>query len=348
MIGSSSEHSNVTFCVRADGVDSAHCRLVFDESNGSCEMTSLTSVSTTWLKRPLGDWEEVFCGDSRTMFPNDAFRLGTGLVFEMRRFNSGFASSQGIRPSMEDAEVLIDSLLPGLSWYGCYDGHGGSECSKFVQKHLHVNFVNEMSENVSASSICEALMSAFALTESQFRDFAVGMSSNVGSVVNVCVLWSGSIFCANLGDARAVLASGTELSVDHKPGSESDRITASGGSVVNGRVNGRLAVSRAIGDFEFKNSVPEKSLVSPIPEIRIHRIMPTDDFLIIACDGLFDVMSSAEAIEFVHKRVEAFTKRNEEPDARQIAIDLVTESVMKRNTHDNVTVLIVFLKQFCH
>lgn len=83
------------------------------------------------------------------------------------------------------------------------------------------------------------------------------------------------------------------LSFDHKPQNEGEkaRICAAGGFVDFGRVNGNLALSRAIGDFEFKKSAdlpPEQQIVTAFPDVTIHEIGEDDEFLVIACDGSSD------------------------------------------------------------
>lgn len=80
------------------------------------------------------------------------------------------------------------------------------------------------------------------------------------------------------------------LSFDHKPQNEGEkaRITAAGGFVDFGRVNGNLALSRAIGDFEFKKSAdlgPEQQIVTAYPDVVVHEMTDDDEFLVIACDG---------------------------------------------------------------
>ena len=297
------------------------------------------------------------------LHPNDQFRFGVGLndptAFEFLRFNSGTGSAQGIRPTMEDEEVLIDDLvissLPDLavSWYGCYDGHGSNECARFLSKNLHKIFQSNFPQRfpISVNDIASSFVRTFVAADTEFESYAKqrGISQNVGSVVVVVCIVDRIIFCANLGDARAILARGdgsiVGLSQDMKPTvpSESERIKRAGGQVINNRVNGRLAVSRAIGDFEFKSA----GIVSNIPEVRAVEMKHDDEFVLLACDGLFDVMASEEVGKFVRTRVAACIERNEEPNPKQIAIDLVTESIMKRNTSDNVTVMIIFLKKFC-
>lgn len=71
---------------------------------------------------------------------------------------------------------------------------------------------------------------------------------------------------------------------------EKNRITAAGGFVDFGRVNGNLALSRAIGDFEFKKSAdlpPENQIVTAFPDVEEHDITEEDEFLVIACDGMY-------------------------------------------------------------
>jgi len=317
------------------------------KTGGTQQILGKENSGELWIR--LGQTDQ-------TLFPGDQIRIGQGgPIFEVRRFCSGSGSAQGIRPTMEDEDIMIDDLpilhLPDLriSWFGCYDGHGSFECSNFVKKHLHRNFLHSMSasSNVSVDTIKNAFINAFKETDNEFEKFANqrGISQNVGSVVIVVAIINDFLFCANLGDARAVLSSGgntIDLSRDMKPNvpEETERIKKFGGQVINNRVNGRLAVSRAIGDFEFKSA----GLVSNVPEIRmIRRDQVNDEFIVMACDGLYDVMSSNEVVEFVRDRI----RRNPEAaDPNQIAVDLVTESIMKRNTSDNVTVMIILLKKY--
>lgn len=115
----------------------------------------------------------------------------------------------------------------------------------------------------------------------------------------MAIITKNEIIVANSGDTRCVLASSgiaKDLSIDHKPDlpNEKRRVTRAGGFVEEGRVNGVIAVSRAIGDWEYKNSnlKPEDNMVSAYPEIMIEAIKPEHDFLIIACDGIWDCLTS--------------------------------------------------------
>jgi len=125
-----------------------------------------------------------------------------------------------------------------------------------------------------------------------------------GSTAIGALLTPTHIIVANCGDSRCILVRDHEvvaMSEDHKPYNEGEqrRIEAAGGSVTMRRVNGDLAVSRALGDFVYKQQrgLPaEAQQVSAEPEIRIVPVSPgKDQYLLLACDGVWDVMSNADA-----------------------------------------------------
>ena len=129
-----------------------------------------------------------------------------------------------------------------------------------------------------------------------------------GSTAVSALISSTHIFMANCGDSRAVLSragSAFFSTADHKPVNpqEKERIVRAGGSVLIQRVNGSLAVSRALGDYEYKQvegKGPCEQLVSPEPEITvIERDALADEFLCLACDGIWDVLNNAELCDFV-------------------------------------------------
>ena len=155
-----------------------------------------------------------------------------------------------------------------------------------------------------------------------------------GTTIVVVVVTPDWIVCANAGDSRAVFskngAKAVPLSYDHKPDDEVEekRIRDAGGYVAGGRVEGDLAVSRGLGDFRFKeqNTVLRGSRfyedgksgdskssdssdsmlkvddqkVSPVPDIVVqNRNRDLDEFIIIACDGIWDVQSNYEGVKMV-------------------------------------------------
>lgn len=153
------------------------------------------------------------------------------------------------------------------------------------------------------------------------------------------------ILFSNCGDSRAVLCRGGKPALatqDHKPSNpdERERIQNAGGSVMIQRVNGSLAVSRALGDFEYKNvdgKGPTEQLVSPEPEFYItERNEEADEFLVLACDGVWDVMTNEDICEFISDRMKV--TQNLETIANEV-IDTCLHKVLPTitvNSNDEV------------
>merc|ERR1712137_860710 len=110
-------------------------------------------------------------------------------------------------------------------------------------------------------------------------------------------------------------------------------------------VLGRLAVSRAFGDEEYKqvNDNLNQSLVIAEPEIRLEQLSPQDEFLFMACDGLFDVFSSQEAVDFIRARLAAMPGNEQDP--QRAVQDIVHEAIHDRRSRDNVTALLVTFRR---
>lgn len=158
---------------------------------------------------------------------------------------------------------------------------------------------------------------------------------------------------ANAGDSRVVLcrADGfTEpMSFDHKPvhDVEFSRIREAGGFVNNfGRVNGNLNLSRSIGDLKYKqvpNIAPSAQMITAEPDIKQITLDSDDEFLILACDGIWDCLTNEEAVKFVMNRIDTQTPA----DIGKEMLDSII-SVDPRATQgvggDNMTVMIVDLK----
>lgn len=167
-----------------------------------------------------------------------------------------------------------------------------------------------------------------------------------GTTILVVVLTPKWIVCANAGDSRAVLKTAGRpfpLSYDHKPNNEYEesRIRNAGGFVNAGRVDGDLAVSRGLGDFRFKTSPHlklEEQRVSPEPDIIVKaRNDEQDEFIILACDGIWDVATNQECIEFVSNIF------YEGETDFGLACEEVLDTCLRLGSKDNMTALIVKL-----
>lgn len=164
----------------------------------------------------------------------------------------------------------------------------------------------------------------------------------------------GFLICANAGDTRAVLSTdGTAkpLSFDHKPTLpvESERIIAAGGFVDMGRVNGNLALSRAIGDFEYKSNkdlLPQEQQVTCSPDLIRHDInYQNDEFVIVACDGIWDCLSSQDCVELIHYGINQGTMTLTDIASRIIDVCCSPTTEGSGIGCDNMSIIIVALLQ---
>lgn len=293
----------------------------------------------------------------------DIFRIGD-IEFQCLRFNTGFGGLQGYRPSMEDEEVAFQDLglsdhVP-VSFYAVYDGHGGRDCAAFLHEELHLSFVHQLGvltghldvSREAARTIFEALYRAFVISDRAFlklqlqRVRSSGTRNGPGGTAVVVVVAGDKLFCANCGDARAVLSRNgvaVQLSVDHKPdrADETRRIQKAKGHVKNRRVLGRLAVSRAFGDIEYKcvaGAAP--ALVIVDPEIRMIDLREDDEFVILACDGLFDVYGSQEIVTTIRMQLQAHNG-----DVQKVVEIIVQDAIIAKQSRDNVSAILILLNQ---
>lgn len=126
------------------------------------------------------------------------------------------------------------------------------------------------------------------------------------------------------------------MSQDHRPihSPERIRVEESGGYVDDGYLNGVLSVTRALGDWDMKLPRGSPSPLIAEPEFRQAFLTEDDEFLIMGCDGIWDVMSSQHAVSVVRRGL----RRHDDPE--QCARDLVMEA-LRRHTVDNLTVIVV-------
>lgn len=232
---------------------------------------------------------------------------------------------QGWRLNMEDSHTAKLELpgLPNWSFFAVFDGHAGASVAEYSAENLvnsilsHANFqkyIADTDKEICDADVCSAIKESFLSIDVAMRDlpdFKNGVDRS-GSTA-VCVLVSPTKFYfANCGDSRAFLCRDSKVNFstkDHKPvdPEEKERIENAGGSVMVRRINGTLAVSRALGDFEYKtdkNKEPTKQLVSPEPEVTTLNRDECDHFIVLACDGIFDVSSTEEVAEFVSSRMQ--------------------------------------------
>ncbi|KAI4251330.1 MAG: hypothetical protein LQ352_004919 [Teloschistes flavicans] len=237
----------------------------------------------------------------------------------------GVSAMQGWRISMEDAHAAVldlqaedlDKVFQAatpdkrLSFFGVYDGHGGDRVALYAGENVHKILAKQ--ETFKKGDYEQALKDGFLATDRAILNNPKYEEEVSGCTASVGLISQTTIYVANAGDSRSVLGvkgRAKPLSFDHKPQNEGEkaRICAAGGFVDFGRVNGNLALSRAIGDFEFKKSAdlsPEQQIVTAFPDVVAHNISDDDEFLVIACDGIWDCQSSQAVVEFVRRGIAA-------------------------------------------
>ncbi|XVF80738.1 hypothetical protein PTKIN_Ptkin15bG0099200 [Pterospermum kingtungense] len=268
---------------------------------------------------------------------------------------SGSFADIGPRRYMEDEHIRIDDLSSHLgslskfpkpsAFYGVFDGHGGPEAASYIRKNAlrfffeDVNFpqTNE-GDDIFLEEIEHSLRKSFLLADLALADDCT-VNSSSGTTALTALIFGRLLMVANAGDCRAVLCrkgEAIDMSEDHRPiyPSERRRVEELGGFIDDGYLNGVLSVSRALGDWDMKFPKGSSSPLIAEPEFRQVVLAEDDEFLIIGCDGIWDVMSSQHAVSLVRRGL----RRHDDPE--QCARDLVMEA-LRRNTFDNLTVIVV-------
>jgi len=273
----------------------------------------------------------------------------------------GLSSMQGWRLEMEDAHsaiIGIPDIGETVSWFAVFDGHAGSRVSYHCSNHLldcitsndqfrdAIKKENELSEDELMEKVKSGVLKGFLELDEKLRKIPeVANGEDKSGTTAICVLISNNyIIFSNCGDSRGVLSGDGSKPIvvtqDHKPSNppELERIQDAGGSVMLQRVNGSLAVSRALGDFEYKNvdgKGPTEQLVSPEPEFyKKKRDHASDEFLVLACDGVWDVMTNEDICSFVSARMSVTD------NLEQIANEVI-DTCLHKGSRDNMSIIII-------
>ncbi|KAH9572848.1 hypothetical protein CY35_02G173300 [Sphagnum magellanicum] len=254
-----------------------------------------------------------------------------GGLSENMKFSYGYSSLRGRRTSMEDFHDAKSSKVGDqvIGLFGVFDGHGGSRAAEYVKKNL---FDNLLKHPKFIDDTKLAIAESYKQTDQDYLRAESNQQRDAGSTASTAVLVGDCLLVANVGDSRAVICRGGKafaLSNDHKPNriDERRRIEDAGGVVMwdgTWRVGGVLAVSRAFGNRLLKRYVVAE------PEIQEDTIEEGVDFLILASDGLWDVVSNQEAVSII----ESITDAEE-------AANRLTDEAYRRGSCDNITCIIV-------
>ncbi|RWR96480.1 putative protein phosphatase 2C 76 [Cinnamomum micranthum f. kanehirae] len=254
-----------------------------------------------------------------------------GWKSEDGRLSCGYSSFRGKRASMEDFYDVKMSKIDGktVCLFGIFDGHGGSRAAEYLKDHL---FENLMKHPQFMTDTKVAISETYQKTDANFLDAESNTFRDDGSTASTAVLVGGHLYVANVGDSRAIISKAGKaipLSEDHKPNrsDERKRIENAGGVVMwagTWRVGGVLAMSRAFGNRLLKQFVVAE------PEIQEQELDDELELLVLASDGLWDVVPNEDAV--------SLAKMEQEPEA---AARKLAETAFTRGSADNITCIVV-------
>jgi len=246
-------------------------------------------------------------------------------AFGKQVFSGSHSDSIGKRPSMEDACVAFGEVFgPNTQYYGLFDGHGGSSVSVSASSTLHLKFQEKYN---GVDNIDQMIQDCI----NEWNNEAVSRWLATGSTAAIVLIIGDLIVTANIGDTRIIIIDGDShfrCTKDHnvQDPEEVQAIISRGGVMFNERVNGLLSLTRSLGDGSLKGIISHEAYITYIQR--------NDNMkLIIACDGIWEVMSDEDAVDIFLKA--------ESPSA---AAKQIKDEALKRGTTDNVSVMCINMK----
>eukprot|EP00667_Euglena_gracilis_P012415 EG_transcript_12752 len=248
------------------------------------------------------------------------------------------AAMNGHREAMEDAHCI--ECHPTYGLFGVFDGHSGSKCSAYCAKNLPIA-IQKRKPPLTDEDLVDITLQLDAAFMSECKES--------GCTACYCLVSPNGdgtfqLQVANVGDSRILVGrnKGAEcvaMTEDHKPSvpAEQERIERCGGKVMMDRVDSMLAMSRAMGDADYKQGPGGQLEQKVIAKPDITRITCTaDDWVLVACDGVFESnFSNEEVVEFVR----ATLAETNDDIARVVCA--VCDEALKRGSADNVTCMLI-------
>lgn len=265
----------------------------------------------------------------------------------------GHPSRAGVADELSNALNMPSSPDGLCAFFGVYDGHGGKRASDFASTILHHHI---LTNDHFHTDLKLAIREGFQRTEQEFLDIARKDNMGDGTTALIAFIKRARLYIGNIGDSEAVLSrNGTAvpLTTVHNPGknpTEIERVKREGGRLYHDtrlahpNLNPsffNLGVSRSIGDLLFKHPDFTKGKPSGLtaePDVVDVALEKTDQFIILACDGLWDVMDHQQAVDFVREAL----KQDDDP---QVASKALGEEAYKKGSQDNITVVVCTLKE---
>uniref|UniRef100_A0A914QH69 PPM-type phosphatase domain-containing protein n=1 Tax=Panagrolaimus davidi TaxID=227884 RepID=A0A914QH69_9BILA len=264
--------------------------------------------------------------------------------YESKLFSS--SAHQGSREYMEDRTLCLCDQANKFSIFSVFDGHGGDFVSDFLEKNFTDRLRHRLlnTDMTKSDALKDAVTNEIHQFDKDMEKVNPDQTKEAGSTLTSVLVYNNKLYVIQIGDSKAVACDSVGnhivLTKEHKPSNpqEKNRIIKAGGHIENigvDRVEGVLAVSRAVGDCQFKGN----DVVSVHPDIvEIDLTKDSYNYIIIGSDGLFDVVPAKEAIEFAN----AYIKEHGIDGMPKLANALCQEA-LNRKSQDNVSVIVVKL-----
>lgn len=266
------------------------------------------------------------------------------------------SSITGRREQNEDKHIVFlngdgkDKSLQKVNLFAVFDGHGGKEVSAYLE-NVYPRYMFDKSTEYPLSK--KRIASVYDHIQNSLKKYNYSRHTGSTSLAAVHFKHNGIDYLnvLNTGDSRCVLCRdnfGIPLTKDHKPNwpGENYRITQLGGKITFDGFDWRikdLSVSRAFGDVDATPYLTHR------PDIFRYRLDKNDKFIVLACDGLWDVMSNQDVVNFILLNSYDGTTQNRNKlkggGGKKINIaDMLVEYAYKKGSQDNITVIVVFFK----
>ncbi|KAI9275991.1 phosphatase 2C-like domain-containing protein [Sporodiniella umbellata] len=239
------------------------------------------------------------------------------------------------RRTMEDAHTFVFNYMgiPRQGFFAIFDGHAGKATAEWCGSNFDKVLARVIQQSKAEETIPEILNKAFLTVDNQVNEREGKFSGCTAIVAFVKATENNKriLYTGNVGDARAVLCrqkKAVRLSYDHKgsDSQEAKRIMDLGGFMMNNRVNGVLAVTRSLGDSVMKEFVVGNPFTTET------ELGPSDEFLILACDGLWDVCEDQDAVDLIQDIKDP-----------QIASQKLLDHALANFSTDNLSVMVIRL-----
>lgn len=259
----------------------------------------------------------------------------------INKINIYFTSITGRRISNEDEHTIFtnitntDENINDINIFGIYDGHGGDKISKYLSDKMPNYYLNKNNKYPFNKKYHEDV---FKDLQNKILKLKEGNISGSTCLLNIMYKYDDELHfnTVNLGDSRLVIIYKTgfckQITIDHKPDDEIEktRIEKIGGDVYKDSEGvfriGDLSLSRAFGDGD------NAPYISQIPDVFYSKITSKTKYIVMACDGLWDVIENKELFELL----ENYKKNN----VKNLAVNLANEA-LKKKSYDNISIIII-------